>query len=96
MAEREIPSQKELEQHAERLAKRARLIAVIYRIILTAGLLLLAAAAVLVFFTRRAYLWVLSVPLVLVALGIFLARVEYRLDLKSHSLEYRGSKPGED
>jgi membrane protein YdbS with pleckstrin-like domain len=96
MAEQEIPPQDEREQHAERLAKRARLIAVIYRIILTAGLLLMAAAAVLVFFTRRAYLWVLSVPLVLIALGIFLARVEYRLDLQSYSLENQEPEPGED
>jgi carbon starvation protein CstA len=93
MAEQEIPPH---EQHTERLAKRARLIAVIYRIILAAGLLLLAATAVLIFFTRRAYLWVVIVPLVLIALGIFLARLEYLLDLQLYSLENQEPEQGED
>jgi hypothetical protein len=93
MAEQEIPPHK---GHAERLAKRARLIAVIYRIILAAGLLLMVATAVLIFFTRRTYLWVVVLPLTLIALGIFLARVEYRLDLQLYSLENQGPEQGED
>jgi hypothetical protein len=93
MAEQEIPPH---EQHADRLAKRAHLFAVIYRIILAAGLLLLAATAVLIFFTRRTYLWVVVVPLGLIALGIILARVEYLLDLQLYSLENQEPEQGED
>jgi len=96
MAEQEIPPHEEREQHTEKLAKRARFFAVIYRIILAAGLLLLAATAVLIFFTRRAYLWVVVVPLALIALGIFLARVEYLLDLQLYSLENREPGQGDD
>jgi hypothetical protein len=62
----------------------ARLIAVIYRIILVLGLLLLGATAVLIFFTRRTYLWVVSVPLGLITLGVILAHVEYRLYQRLH------------
>jgi hypothetical protein len=87
MAEQEIPPHEEREHFAEGLAQRVRFFAVIYRIILALGLLLLAATAVLIFFTRRAYLWVVVVPLGLIVLGIFLARVEYRLDLQLYSLE---------
>jgi L-asparagine transporter-like permease len=96
MAEQKIPPHPELDQQAERLAKRARFFAVIYRIILAAGLLLLAAAAVLIFFTRRTYLWVVVVPLGLIALGILLARVEYLLDLQLYSLENQEPEQGED
>ena len=96
MAEQEIPPREQLDQQAERLAKQARLFAVIYRIILTAGLLLMAATVVLIFFTRRTYLWVVVVPLGLIALGIFLAWVEYRLDLRLYSLENQEPNQGED
>jgi hypothetical protein len=96
MAEQEIPPHGELDQHTERLAKRVRLFAVIYRIILAAGLLLLAATVVLIFFTRRTYLWVLIVPLGVIGLGIFLARVEYLLDLQLYSLENQEPEQGED
>jgi uncharacterized membrane protein (UPF0136 family) len=96
MAEQEIPPHEEREQHAERLVKQARLLAVIYRIILAAGMMLLVATAVLIFFTRRTYLWVLIVPLGLIALGIFLAWVEYRLDLRLYSLENQEPAQGED
>jgi len=96
MAEQEIPPHAELDQQAERLAKQARFFVVIYRVILAVGLLLLAATAVLIFLTRRTYLWVVIVPLGLIALGIFLARVEYRLDLQLYSLENQEPNQGED
>jgi L-asparagine transporter-like permease len=96
MAEQEIPPHAELDQQAERLAKQARFFAVIYRVILAVGLLLMAATAVLIFFTRRTYLWVVIVPLGLIALGIFLAWVEYRLDLQLYSLENQAPKQEED
>jgi L-asparagine transporter-like permease len=96
MAEQEFPPNEEREQHAERLAKRARFFAVIYRIILATGLILMAATAVLIFFTRRTYLWVVVVPLGLIALGILLARVEYHLDLQLYSLENQEPEQGED
>jgi L-asparagine transporter-like permease len=96
MAEQEIPPHAELNQQTERLAKQVRFFAVIYRIILAAGLLLLAATAVLIFFTRRTYLWVVVVPLGLIALGILLARVEYNLDLRLYSLENQEPNQGED
>jgi len=96
MAEQEIPRDQEPDQQTERLAKRVRFFAVIYRIILAVGLLLMAATAVLIFFTRLTYLWVVVVPLGLIALGIFLARVEYDLDLRLYSLENQEPNQGED
>lgn len=57
---------------------------IVYRIILIIGLLLLAATAVLIYFTRRTYLWVSVVPLGMITLGILLARVEYCLHLRLH------------
>lgn len=61
-----------------------RFFAVIYRIILVVGLLLLAATAVLIYFTRRTYLWVVPIPLGVIALGFLLAHVEYRLYRRMH------------
>ncbi len=59
-------------------------LSVVYRIILIIGLVLFAAAAVLIFFTRRAYLWVVPIPLGLIALGVLLAHFEYRLYRRLH------------
>lgn len=77
----------ELDPRAKRLAGWVKFTAVIYRIILVVGLLLLAATAVLIYFTRRTYLWVIIIPFGLVALGIFLARVEYCLHMRLHNFQ---------
>jgi len=74
----------ESDPRAKSVGGWARLIAVIYRIILVLGLLLLGATAVLIFFTRRTYLWVAIVPLGLITLGVILAYVEYRLYTRLH------------
>ncbi len=72
---------------AKRLAAWGKFTAVIYRVILVVGLLLLAATAVLIYFTRRTYLWVIIIPFGLIALGIFLARVEYCLHMRLHKFQ---------
>lgn len=96
MAEQEIPPQTDLDQQTERLVKRARFLALVYRIILAAGLLLSVATAVLIFITRRTYLWVVVIPLGLITLGVLLARFEYNLDLQLYSLENQEPSQGED
>lgn len=81
---------------AKRLAGWMRFTAVIYRIILVVGLLLLAATAVLIWFTRRTYLWVVIMPLGLIALGILLAWVEYRLHMRLYNLNNQELSDGEE
>ena len=70
--------------HRESHEGWVRFVAVVYRIFLVLGLLLLGATAVLIFFTRRTYLWVVIVPLGLITLGVILAHVEYRLYKRLH------------
>lgn len=76
----------ELNAHVRRLTGWRRFFAVVYRVILTLGLLLLFAFTGLVFLTGRSYAWTLVFPILLIALGIFLAWVEYRLHMRLYSL----------
>lgn len=79
----------------KRLARQVRFVAVIYRIVLIAGLLVLIAAVVLLFVTDLFNMWILILPAALIALGIGLARVEYHLDMRLYHIHNQASTDGE-
>lgn len=81
----------DLDPRAKRLAGWVKLTAVIYRITLVIGLLLFAASAVLIFFTRRTHLWVVTIPIGLIVFSVLLAHVEYRLYRRMHHPQYQDS-----
>ena len=81
----------------ERQVKKARLLGVVYRVVLASGLLTLIAVLVLLIFTRRMIVvMLLLLPAALIALGIILAWVEYRLDLRLHYDQVQAPTNGED
>ena len=94
MADQENPLNREANLHDKHLARRVRLFAVVYRIVLIAGLLVLIAAVVLLFVTDLFSAWILLLPGVLIALGIILARFEYHLDMRLYHLQNQDSTDG--
>lgn len=86
MTEQENLSAEELSKHHKRLAFWVRFIAVVYRIVLVAGLLVLTAAIVMLIATDLLSAWILTVPAVLITAGVVLAWVEYRLHSRSFDL----------
>jgi len=69
----------------KRLARWVRFLAVIYRVVLVAGLLTLITAIVLLIVTNLFTGWILLVPIALIVGGVILARVEYRLDMRLYN-----------
>lgn len=63
----------------EQLANRIRALGTAYRILIVVGLLLLGATVVVLIFTSFLSRWWLLLPVILILLGIILARLEYRL-----------------
>jgi len=54
-----------------------RFLAVVYRLVIIFGLVLLALGAVLVILTSIIPFWSLAFPMVIIIIGLILARVEY-------------------
>jgi hypothetical protein len=96
MAEQDQPFEEDAALIEKRLARRERFFAVVYRIVLVAGLLGLIATVVLLFATDLFSIWILLLPVALIALGIILARVEYRLDMRLYAIHKQGSTNGDN
>ena len=96
MAEQDQPINGDADMQEKRLAGRVRFYAVVYRIVLIAGLLLLIAAVALLLVTDLFSAWILLLPAALIALGIILARVEYHLDVRLYNLRNQASTDGKN
>jgi uncharacterized membrane protein len=96
MAEQGQAKKRVGEENEKRLIRQVRFIAVIYRIVLMAGLLVLITAVVLLLVTDLFTAWILILPAALIALGIVLARMEYRLDMRLYHLHNQASTNGEN
>lgn len=97
MTEDNQPTQRETIQQREHQVKKARLLGVGYRVVLVSGLLTLIAILVLLIFTRRMIVvMLLLLPAALIALGVILAWVEYRLDLRLYHDQVHVPTNGED
>ena len=96
MTEQENLSAEDPSKQEQRLAFWVRFVAVAYRIVLVAGLLVLIAAIVVLIATDLFTAWILAVPAVLIAAGIILAWVEYRLDARLFDLHHLAPGLGED
>jgi L-asparagine transporter-like permease len=93
MAEHDEDMSVEAEKQQKKLTGWVRFFAVLYRIVLVAGLLALVAVVVLLLATDLFNAWVLLLPAALITLGIVLARVEYRLDLRLYDLHNQEPEP---
>lgn len=96
MGEQEKQVQAEQGIPETRLARRVRFYAVTYRIVLILGLLALIAAVVLLLVTDLFTAWIFLLPAVLIILGLVLARVEYRLDMRLYHFHRQGSPDEEN
>lgn len=83
-AEQDQHSREDSTRQKACLAASTRLFAIVFRIVLISGILAFAAAVGLLLITDRFRTRILLLPAVLIGLGILLARVEYRLDLRSY------------
>jgi hypothetical protein len=86
MAKRKNESTVDLTAQSERLAGKLHFYGVIFRVALIAGLVLLVVIIGLLIFSELISFWVIIFPLVLIAFGVILARVEYRLHLRLFQL----------
>jgi uncharacterized RDD family membrane protein YckC len=68
------------EETRERMMQQVRLLAIMYRVLIIAGLVFFLAAVVVSLWTLQIFFWLFIVPLILIGAGIILARIEYRLD----------------
>jgi fatty acid desaturase len=67
------------EETRERMMQQVRLLAIMYRVLIIAGLVFFLAAVVVSLWTLQIFFWLFIVPLILIGAGIVLARIEYRL-----------------
>jgi len=95
MGEQEKQVQDEQGIPETRLAGWVRFYAVIFRIVLVLGLLALIAAIALLLVSDLFSAWILLLPAVLIILGLVLARVEYRLDMRLYHF-HRQVSPDEE
>ncbi len=95
MAEENKQKQSEKGIQETRLARRVRFYAVTFRIVLILGLLALIAAVALLLVTDLFNAWIFLLPAVLIILGLVLARVEYRLDMRLYHF-HRQVSPDEE
>lgn len=95
MAEQDQSFEEDTALIEKRLVRRLRFFAVVYRIVLITGLLVLITAVVLVFATDLLSVWILLLSAALITLGVILARVEYRLDMRLYNLHNQDSINGE-
>jgi uncharacterized membrane protein YcaP (DUF421 family) len=77
----------ELDKRTNRLAAWVRIMGIVFRLLIILGLLLLGLAAALVLFTDIIPFWVLVLPIILLAIGIWLAWLEYRLHDRVYHLQ---------
>lgn len=97
MTEDNQRTQGETISQREHQVKKARLLGVVYRVVLASGLLTLIAVLALLIFTRQMIVvMLLLLPAALIAVGIILAWVEYRLDLRLHYDQVQAPTNGED
>jgi L-asparagine transporter-like permease len=97
MTEDNQRTQGETISQREHQVKKARLLGVVYRVVLASGLLTLIAVLALLIFTRQMIVvMLLLLPAALIAVGIILAWVEYRLDLRLQHDQVQAPTNGED
>lgn len=70
---------KKIKRKADRLKKSARLLTVIFRIIIIFGLMLFISTVALILLIPIITAWILILPLIVIAFGVILARIEYAL-----------------
>jgi len=88
MMQNQIKDDKQIKRKVKCLKKWARLLTVLFRIIIIFGLILFFSVAGLILFISIIPGWVLVLPLSIITFGVILARIEYYLykrlnDLKS-------------
>ena len=86
MNEQKIDDKRSMEKETRRLYKWERILAVLFRIVIILGLALLVLVIVLLFVVDAFGGWILIAPFVVVATGILLAWLEYRLHLRVYAL----------
>ncbi len=74
------------DKQVKRLQIWARFFAILFRIMIVAGLLLLVVMIVALIFSSLMYAWLLVIPLGLIILGILLAWLEYDLHKRLYAL----------
>ena len=96
MAGQDVSEHGDVDQQAQRLAGLVRFYGVVYRITLAFGLLILVAAVGVLILTDLITIKTLVLPVFLIAVGLILARVEYRLDMRLYDLQNQASQAGEN
>lgn len=75
-----------VEDEKKKLEVWIRLLRIVFRGLIVLGLALLIVAVVVVVIVPLFGLWIFAVPVALIALGIFLAWLEYRLNERVNTL----------
>ncbi len=88
MAEKRPDRDADLEQKIDRLAGWVRLLVILFRAFIVVGLLVLIILVLLILLTSVIKVWVLVIPLMLILLGIVLARLEYYLHGRLYDLKF--------
>lgn len=91
MAENRKPQAQE-ETMKKGLAGWVRLTRVLFRVLIILGLIALIIFTILLSLTNIFTIWIMAIPLVLILIGIFLARLEYRF----HGRLYTDQNTGPD
>jgi len=86
MNEQQIDHKQSMEKEAMRLHKWERVLAILFRVMIIIGLALLVLVIVLLFVMDTFRGWILMVPFILIATGILLVWLEYRLHLRVYAL----------
>lgn len=79
----------DLKKKAERLGAWLGLVGVLFRLLIVAGLILGVLVIFTILFTSMFRLWILILPAVLIALGVLLAWLEFRLHSRYYDLQSR-------
>ncbi len=68
----------ELDKHTERLTAWVRVLGIVFRLLIILGVLLFGLVTALLLLTEILAVWVLTIPLILLVIGIWMAWLEYR------------------
>lgn len=79
----------DIEKKAERLRTWLKLVGVLFRLMIVLGLILLMLVMAAILFTSLFRFWILVVPVLVIALGLLLAWVEYKLHDRYYALKSR-------
>ena len=79
----------DIEKKTERLGAWLRFVGVLFRLMIVLGLILLLLVVGAILFTSLFSFWILVLPVSLIALGLILAWVEYRLHSRYYALKSR-------